>query len=66
MRGAVWVKETRREFVRERRCYLQQMKRLLNGLRIGCALMNPPFVDQVRTIEKALEEINAITKNYRA
>ncbi len=61
------IKETRREFIREKRRNIREADKALRKLRSGCACWDifdgtNAFQSAVRKIEAALAEMNRITK----
>jgi hypothetical protein len=61
------IKETRREFIREKRRQLKIARAACRGLHLGCALDDlfdgtSSYMDAVNDLRKALNKIDEITK----
>lgn len=65
MKNAPWVKETKREFIRQKRRDLRAVKKAMGKLRYGCALITPNFTRAINRCKAALEEMDKITKPMR-
>ena len=67
MKAYSHIKETRREFIREKRRAIKKCKKALGKLKSGCALYDlfdgtSAFLKAVYQIEAALKEMDKITK----
>jgi hypothetical protein len=70
MRAAPWVKETRREFINEKRRGIRGIRRIIKtNLQMGCALKDAfdgtlDFSNCVHKLEKLLKKMDEITKKH--
>ena len=67
MKAYKYIKETRREFIREKRRRIKEAKKIMRELQLGCALWEifdgtPAFGHAVRQMKAALETMDEITK----
>ena len=67
MKGYSWIKETRRELIREKRREIKRARKALSDLNCGCAMTGlfdgtGDFHKAVYKIEAALDEMDRITK----
>lgn len=70
MRGCSWIKETRRELIREKRREIRQARNVAKALHLGCSLTglfdgSGDFRKAVYQMDAALDEMDRITKPLR-
>ena len=69
MRNGPYIKETKREFIREKRRNIKEARKAFGKLRSGCAITavfgSPDFRDAVYEMEAALQKMDNITKLLR-
>ncbi len=66
MRGAKWLKQTKREFFRERRKDLRATRKAVEELRVGCGMLKGlRWEEEIYAIDRALNVIEAVLKKVR-